>query len=430
MKYVKLFESWLNEAEEGDEGKLTSFNSARPQLWPVAKTTIGNLYNKSGDKLDATVLTSILSRAEQKTGEPFNPSPKLGFALSWGFVGIEDGGEDNKGRLKVRRGGQRATDTQTFKIDAKIQDRVFDVIFRGESDPIDYEEGDRSKMARCFLISKSAPEAGPAAFANYAYGDGNGECAIFLPNVMPNTGDGMSLNEDTIVTNCPVFVLADGKQYMTRIANLLMYINSGNITSFTEKSGSITDPKSPIGGIFAGEQAGAKASYAQTIRMPSGGNLAVGQDNANGLYKIGTGNIAKYLGQIKFDFDSDKLTDEAKQILDDDAVIGALTQADKTLIIVGHADGKVGKGGESYNVDLSKRRAKSVLAYLQTLPWFKKVSAKVTTNGVGSSQPVSPDNKGEDATAAAVNRRVEFLIDVPADTKPDYEAIKKAANLK
>lgn len=72
------------------------------------------------------------------------------------------------------------------------------------------------------------------------------------------------------------------------------------------------------------------------------------------------------------------------------------------LVISGHTDSQ---GEEAYNLDLSKRRAASVMQYLID----KGVSAsRLTSNGFGESQPVA-DNKT--AKGRYLNRRVEFKVE-------------------
>lgn len=69
--------------------------------------------------------------------------------------------------------------------------------------------------------------------------------------------------------------------------------------------------------------------------------------------------------------------------------------------VAGHTDDR---GGETYNIALSKRRARSVIDYLLE----NGIQAKRTTfKGFGSSQPIS---KNETDAGRQLNRRVTFLV--------------------
>lgn len=85
------------------------------------------------------------------------------------------------------------------------------------------------------------------------------------------------------------------------------------------------------------------------------------------------------------------------------AVAEVLDEFDKTTITVaGHADAR---GSDSYNMDLSQRRALSVSNYLAS----QGVNpARLSSVGYGESRPV-----GDNSTASgqAQNRRVEITID-------------------
>jgi outer membrane protein OmpA-like peptidoglycan-associated protein len=80
-----------------------------------------------------------------------------------------------------------------------------------------------------------------------------------------------------------------------------------------------------------------------------------------------------------------------------------LKEFNKTSVTVaGHADAR---GSDSYNLDLSQRRALSVSNYLAS----QGVNpGRLNAIGYGEARPI-----GDNATAAgqALNRRVEILID-------------------
>jgi outer membrane protein OmpA-like peptidoglycan-associated protein len=85
------------------------------------------------------------------------------------------------------------------------------------------------------------------------------------------------------------------------------------------------------------------------------------------------------------------------------SVADALTQQDpdSKLIVEGHTDSQ---GGDSYNQDLSQRRAQAVGTYLIS----RGIAAdRVTSQGFGSSRSIA-DNKS--AEGRANNRRVEIVV--------------------
>jgi len=92
------------------------------------------------------------------------------------------------------------------------------------------------------------------------------------------------------------------------------------------------------------------------------------------------------------------------------SVAEALTQQDpdSKLVVEGHTDSQ---GGDSYNQDLSQRRAQQVRDYLVTRGI---ASDRVTSQGFGSSRSIA-DNKS--AEGRANNRRVEIVVQPTAQAK-------------
>ncbi len=103
---------------------------------------------------------------------------------------------------------------------------------------------------------------------------------------------------------------------------------------------------------------------------------------------------------IYFDFASDRLRPESAPVLRE---IGeALTRNPSwTLIINGHTDNV---GGDSFNLDLSKRRSLAVRSALAET--YHVDPGRLSTAGFGAAQP-----KESNATAdgRAKNRRVELV---------------------
>lgn len=104
---------------------------------------------------------------------------------------------------------------------------------------------------------------------------------------------------------------------------------------------------------------------------------------------------------VNFCFDCDTLSGEAKAILDGDAMAIVKHHPNATFEVAGHTDAV---GSDSYNRDLSQRRAGNVRAYLVEQGVNPDSMSAV---GYGESQPVA-DNATE--AGRAENRRVELRI--------------------
>lgn len=115
--------------------------------------------------------------------------------------------------------------------------------------------------------------------------------------------------------------------------------------------------------------------------------------------QLQTDGRAKVYG-IYFDFASDTLRAESKAVLDEIADV-MRRHPDWKLRVEGHTDNI---GGDTYNLDLSKRRAAAVK---QALVSNYGIGAdRLTTAGFGSSRPVAANDTLE---GRALNRRVELV---------------------
>lgn len=109
---------------------------------------------------------------------------------------------------------------------------------------------------------------------------------------------------------------------------------------------------------------------------------------------------------VTFEFNSAQLTTEATKRLDN--VVNALTSSDKINVgISGYTDNK---GAESYNLDLSDKRAASVKRYLVD----HGIDAdRLTSKGYGEDNPVAPNTNADGSDnpeGRAQNRRVELDV--------------------
>ncbi len=106
------------------------------------------------------------------------------------------------------------------------------------------------------------------------------------------------------------------------------------------------------------------------------------------------------LQNVNFEFGSDKLTAGAMTLLD--GIAGSLlAQTTVKVLVTGHTDAL---GPQSYNLQLSQRRAKSVMLYVIE----KGVEpTRLSAEGEGEFSPIASNDTEE---GRAQNRRVEFKI--------------------
>ncbi len=116
------------------------------------------------------------------------------------------------------------------------------------------------------------------------------------------------------------------------------------------------------------------------------------------VFYAGLANDALVLRGVNFAFDSAVLTDEAKEILGDVAVI--IKDAANGVALQGWTDSV---GTEAYNKALSQRRAESVKAYLVQEGLD---AGKIEAKGMGKSFKYDNSN----ADGRYLNRRVEVLV--------------------
>jgi outer membrane protein OmpA-like peptidoglycan-associated protein len=106
------------------------------------------------------------------------------------------------------------------------------------------------------------------------------------------------------------------------------------------------------------------------------------------------------LGDVLFEFDKAQLLPGANRTIDQLAAFLS-EHTDRSVLIEGHTDSI---GSESYNIELSQRRAEAVRNALlsRQIPFYRIVS-----KGYGKSYPVA----GNDSEAGRQqNRRVEIII--------------------
>lgn len=101
---------------------------------------------------------------------------------------------------------------------------------------------------------------------------------------------------------------------------------------------------------------------------------------------------------LYFDYDKDVIRDEYKEYLKTMAMV-VLSHSDLRIKVTGHTDGD---GSDAYNLDLSKRRAKSILNFFleQGL-----APHRVEIDFKGKREPVAPNTN---PAGKQKNRRVDF----------------------
>jgi len=117
--------------------------------------------------------------------------------------------------------------------------------------------------------------------------------------------------------------------------------------------------------------------------------------------------IATLGGKALFDTDSDTLNGEGEQALADLLVQLEKFQEITAMYVTGHTDSR---GSESYNQDLSERRASTVAAYLEAA--YPDVD--VAVQGMGESVPRETNSTPEGRQA---NRRVEVQVTAKSVTQ-------------
>ena len=111
---------------------------------------------------------------------------------------------------------------------------------------------------------------------------------------------------------------------------------------------------------------------------------------------------------IEFDFDSDVVREESLYLIK--RVVDELKLLPPEMLVRVHGHTDV-RGGAGYNVDLSKRRAASVVRWMAR---FGVDAHRLSSDGFGFSRPVAPHDVEANHQK---NRRVEFVFSMPDDVE-------------
>lgn len=136
-------------------------------------------------------------------------------------------------------------------------------------------------------------------------------------------------------------------------------------------------------------------------------NVAAGPGGKNGcpMARI-AGNKILILEPVNFATDQDVILSESFPVLEEVSQVLKTHPEIQLVLIEGHTDSRA---GETYNLDLSKRRAASVRTYLEEAGVEPE---RLCSQGFGQSRPVAENDNDE---GMARNRRVEFTILPPPD---------------
>jgi outer membrane protein OmpA-like peptidoglycan-associated protein len=132
--------------------------------------------------------------------------------------------------------------------------------------------------------------------------------------------------------------------------------------------------------------------------------------------RVGEGIIVELSNNILFGFDSHELSSTARANLNKMITVFD-SYPDTNIEVQGHTDSS---GSDTYNQELSERRANAVTNYLVNRGVS---SSRLTTVGYGETSPKYSNDTDE---GRAQNRRVEFII--TANEKMKREAEREASN--
>jgi outer membrane protein OmpA-like peptidoglycan-associated protein len=138
----------------------------------------------------------------------------------------------------------------------------------------------------------------------------------------------------------------------------------------------------------------------QPPKAPSPGTPAAAAGAAPAQPAPTTQATAAIALSINFDFNSDRLTPQGLQVLDN---LGQALKSERLksqrFMLEGHTDGK---GADEYNQKLSERRAIAAMEYLIARHGIDP--ARLSFAGKGKREPLDPANPD-----AALNRRVQIM---------------------
>jgi outer membrane protein OmpA-like peptidoglycan-associated protein len=138
-----------------------------------------------------------------------------------------------------------------------------------------------------------------------------------------------------------------------------------------------------------------------------------------------SGDVVSLNADVLFAFDKATLSGRAKQLIGRAAgLVADRADPGKPVLVTGYTDAK---GGDSYNVDLSRRRAQAVRSALAGESPVKGLTLRAA--GRGSQDPVAPNQVGgkDNPQGRALNRRVEITYTPKPEPAPTSAATAAAS---
>jgi outer membrane protein OmpA-like peptidoglycan-associated protein len=152
-------------------------------------------------------------------------------------------------------------------------------------------------------------------------------------------------------------------------------------------------------GAAAGAALGALGGYLWCAMLPEGARQA--EPVTAPVKRAPVVKKTVVLPGVNFEFARSDLRAEARNTLDDEVIPELRADPSLSVEIDGHTDAV---GSDEYNEKLSEQRARSVASYLVSRGIE---SSRVTTRGLGETQPVATNDTAE---GRARNRRVELRV--------------------
>ena len=112
------------------------------------------------------------------------------------------------------------------------------------------------------------------------------------------------------------------------------------------------------------------------------------------------GMVITLSGSVLFASNKSELLPEAQTRLDQVAA-ALLATKERSIVVEGYTDAR---GSETYNIDLSRRRAESVRGYIVSKGYDADL---IKSNGLGKARPIADNASAE---GRANNRRVEIVV--------------------
>lgn len=126
-----------------------------------------------------------------------------------------------------------------------------------------------------------------------------------------------------------------------------------------------------------------------------------------GAIRTERGSVVSLPSDVTFDFDKATLREAGRGALDTLARLIQASGGDGRITIEGHTDSR---GDDAYNLDLSRRRAEAVKAYLVQQG---VAEGRLRTVGLGEQRPAAPNARpdgSDDEAGRQRNRRVEVIL--------------------